>query len=420
MVQELTTQPTVFGRLGKGIARGLSETVPKEIERSRLAGGLKELGQQQGLNPFQQFAQLSSIPGVTPQMIQSGSELLRQQAQGQALAQQNSPKPSPFPPQQARGQSDSDIPSLTQADVLEKTQQGYIPPTIEDRDAFAGEAYNANPARFQNDPQQAIAWADQKIAQEEKIAQAYQAKHENLSKIQDNVVSRLKGQSDRLNTRVPAELYSTIEDEAIQATKPKKDGGGGLTEQQAMKLYGDKLNDASRDFAKIGEIGNWGITQRPASETLRSMKELQNKMEALDQTDNYAKQLISENKLSPKMAYAIAEPVSRVPSVNSFIKNLPEGNSESTIAETVYDVPGTLRIAPQLAKFVKENEKASPMAIAHEIEKKGYDASTWLQYLADHSNELNMRQRQSEQATTPLNTIAPWNDWWLQSFSGIE
>ncbi len=69
----------VFGRIGSGIGKGLAEQVPKEIERSRLSSGLKELAAKKDLTPFEQFAELSAIPGATPQMIESGTKLLREQ-----------------------------------------------------------------------------------------------------------------------------------------------------------------------------------------------------------------------------------------------------------------------------------------------------------------------------------------------------
>jgi hypothetical protein len=428
MCAQLIKQGNIFGRIGTGIGKGLAEQVPKEIERSRLASGLKQLGEQKGLTPFQQFAGLASVPGITPQMIQSGSELLRQQARGQALADfnssQNQPKPNPFSQGGPPAQQGIVPPSITQEKPLAEIQQGAIPPTIEEEFARAGQLYKANPAQFGNDPQKALDFVAAETERNQAINQAYQQKHENLNKIQDNVVSRLQSQSEKLNTQVPAELYSKIEDEAIQATKSRKEGGEGLTEQQAMKKYGDKLNDASRDFSKINEIGSWGITLRPAQSTLRSMKELQNKMEKLDQTDNFAKKLISKNKLSPKLAYAIAEPVSRVPQISSLIKGLPTLEAVETIAESKVppnvSIPKTLEIAPRLAELVKNNEKASPLAIAYEIEKKGYDPETWLQYVTDHAPELNLRQRQSEQASTPINIVSPWNDWWLSSFSGLD
>lgn len=97
-------RPSVFGRIGTGLGQGLAQQLPQEIERGRLASGLKSLSDQQGLTPFQQFSALASIPGITPQMIQSGAELLKQQgirnaykrggASGQEFQEQN-PQVSP-------------------------------------------------------------------------------------------------------------------------------------------------------------------------------------------------------------------------------------------------------------------------------------------------------------------------------------
>ncbi len=83
-------QANIFGRIGSGIGKGLAEQVPKEIERERLSSGLKNLGKNNdGLTPFQRFAELSSIPGITPQMIQSGGDLLRHEGIRNAYGNRN-------------------------------------------------------------------------------------------------------------------------------------------------------------------------------------------------------------------------------------------------------------------------------------------------------------------------------------------
>jgi hypothetical protein len=51
-----------LGRLGASIGRGLSEQVPQEIERTRLASGLKDLdANSSGMTPFQRLSKLSDI-----------------------------------------------------------------------------------------------------------------------------------------------------------------------------------------------------------------------------------------------------------------------------------------------------------------------------------------------------------------------
>lgn len=368
----------IFGRVGSGIGAGLAEQIPKEIERNRLASGLNELGEQKDLTPFQQFARLSSIPGVTPQMIQSGSDLLRQQARGQALAgldgQKSTQTAPPFPSPvsgsaQPANQTGSNVPSITKGNILETLQQGWQPRSEDEKFTAAGQKYNANPAFYGNDPQRAIDYENQIDATEEKRFLAAESQNERLSNIQRNLVSRLSDQSKRLNTQVPAELYSKIEDEAIQATKPRSEGGRGISEQQAMKEYGNKLNDASRQFEKISQLGNWGITMKPSSETLRAIKQLQGEMENLDQTDNAALKMVRESKVSPQFAYAVFQPVRRVPELAGEIKKLPNLEPVHTLFESKVPpsvaVPRTQDISPRLAEFVKNNEKASPLSIAY-------------------------------------------------------
>lgn len=77
-----------WGKVGKGfgkaLSEGLAESIPKEAMRYRLAEGLKSLEKDSAnLTPFQQFTKFASTPGVAenPQLIESGSRLLRQERQ---------------------------------------------------------------------------------------------------------------------------------------------------------------------------------------------------------------------------------------------------------------------------------------------------------------------------------------------------
>lgn len=73
-------QGNIFGRIGSGIGQGLAEQLPKEIDRNRLASGLKQFEQESAnLTPMQVVARAAAIPGSTPQLIQTLGELAKQQ-----------------------------------------------------------------------------------------------------------------------------------------------------------------------------------------------------------------------------------------------------------------------------------------------------------------------------------------------------
>jgi hypothetical protein len=108
MAGQKIKQGNIFGRIGSGLGQGLAEQLPKEVERYRLASGLEDISNQTDLTPFQKFARLASQPGSTPQIVDSGSRLLQQEARGKALSDfqgqggqgqpsQQNKQPPPFP-----------------------------------------------------------------------------------------------------------------------------------------------------------------------------------------------------------------------------------------------------------------------------------------------------------------------------------
>ena len=96
----------IFGRIGSGIGKGLAEQLPKEIERGRLASGLKNLGQAGG-SQYEQIAGLLGTPGVTPEIAGAilpylQQHLARQEAQKRLGGEQgNIPQQNQLMPQQS-------------------------------------------------------------------------------------------------------------------------------------------------------------------------------------------------------------------------------------------------------------------------------------------------------------------------------
>lgn len=92
----------VFGRIGKGLGQGLSEQLPKEIERGRLSKGLKTLSEKaknEKLSPLDIFTEAAGIPGITPQHLYTMAPILNQQVQKQNFLSRGKGVPGQTPDQ---------------------------------------------------------------------------------------------------------------------------------------------------------------------------------------------------------------------------------------------------------------------------------------------------------------------------------
>jgi hypothetical protein len=425
-------QGDIFGRVGTSIGKGLAENVPKEIERNRFRQGVEYLGKEgANMSPFQKLGYLQSLPGTTPQFTASAADLLNKEAQGRALEninrQSNVNNENFFKnnAQSPNQNGDQNAPSITDAETLEKSLEGYIPKTRDELDQRAAQLFNANRARYNNDPTEALVAAQDEDSRNQKIAQAHQEKYQNLDKTQQNVKETLRLQSNNLKVKVPANVYSKIESEAIRATKPISKGGEGLTEEQASKDYGEKLDKISRQYENVKSIGNWGITFKSPKKTLDTINALEKDFRERDDTQNLGDEFINKQKLSPMFAFSLAEPVRNNKSLSRDMKKLPKLEREFFLNKPKninsfadFSVQQTEDIAPKFAEYLKKGG-ASPLAVAYELEKNGYDADTFLNYVVENQKALNLTANQIDQIEKPRNAVGTINDVWLSSFTGL-
>lgn len=447
----------VWGRLGEQVGRGLAESIPREVERSRLASGLSQFADQSAnLNPVQQLAQLSAVPGVTPQMIQTFGELARQQARANAFQggaggqgqtgsiqpgianqpqargqpQQQQMPVSPFPQFQSAPDQAKPSPSITREEPLARAQQGYIPPGLQERYGEAERRFTQRPAFYNNDPAQAVAEVDREVDIENQRQQAFESLESKLTGIQQKAVESLRQRTTALGaSRIPENAYSKIEDQFIQDTKSKADGGAGLPIEQAAKKYGHKLDEIARDYGAVGTIGSWGLTDESAKKAQQSIRSLQKRFAERGDTENFADQLIAKSGISPSVAYAMAQPVRENKELNSYMSKIPSIQKELKITPTAYaigpqrafsekQIQKTQAISRELA--TKLGKTGSPLAVAYELQKKGYDPQIWLDYLTEHADELDLPPSQQRQLAKPDTWGGTMGDWWLKSFTGIE
>jgi hypothetical protein len=417
-------QPSVFGRIGTGLGRGLSETLPKEIERERLASGLKDLGDKKGLSAFQQFAGLASTPGITPQMIESGTNLLRQQAIINSINQQNEPPPrsQPF---NVFDQDKKGTPSATTTESTEAALNPYIPPSGPEQEQLARKLMAAEPQVYPT-IESARQGVGSQISANVQQSNAKLAKRDLEESVQNAAEAKLRNEIGTVGATLPGTLTSRLQQNAVDDVTSKE-----LSPDQAKVKYGKEADALSKTFANIRSWGNIGLIGNSSKELLTSIKGLQQNAKNGNFQKEAADSMIADNGVTPQFAYATMYPVGDIKPLNDELKKLP--NIKPRL-EKVSGSPGlaginlarpnnenqkqlTTDIVPKLAKAM--GLEGSPLAVAYELDQKGYDSQIWKDYLLN--SDINLSDYQRDELEKPQPGFFGWlNDWWLKSFSGVK
>jgi hypothetical protein len=214
-VQIIPQSGTLFGRVGRALGEGLSEQIPKEMDRYRLAKGLEEFEKtSRGKTPFQQQIDLYKIPGYTAEMGYTMTPLLRQEQMREAGPlkgvedRERAPGERREDPEIRRGareERDRRAPSVIARELGERTEpsprpglkgkeltEAQLTPLIK-KDATqlyneAAELSRANPVNFPS-PADALPVVEQReatrianIEAEQKVAQTADALSERIRK----------------------------------------------------------------------------------------------------------------------------------------------------------------------------------------------------------------------------------------------
>lgn len=430
MVQIIEQDGDLFGRIGKGIGQGLSEQIPKEVERYRLSSGLKALEKDSAnLTPLQQLTRLSSIPGITPQMVQSFGDLAKQQAFSKIFQDQQSAQtqqPREYIPRQEdfTSASPSTSPqSATTKEGVQATLQPFVPPPYQQLVKEASELMSKNPGvSFDS----ALGAVQNKYNQEQAISDAMIRKRQLEQDVQSKAESELGKEIQRRGANIPGNVLSKIENEAIASVRD-----GKMTEKQASTKFGEDAEKISRDYSAVKGLGNYNLILDSPEKILSSIKNLRKQFSSRNESRELADTLIGENGLSPPFAYALANPVSSQKDLSSEIDSLPSLKTKTKVIPGGMGVIGTsgtprkdveaksLDVSKKLAPLL--GKKGSPLSVYYELEKKGYDPEIWKNYLIDNQNDLDLTVNQVQELNKKSSSWQGWlNDWWLKAFSGTK
>lgn len=180
----------------------------------------------------------------------------------------------------------------------------------------------------------------------------------------------------------------------------KKDGGEGLTQEQAIKKYSDELNQANREYLDLSTLSPWS-----PKEFNRRVNALQKNFASRGEQQMMMDQLISDYQLSPMYAAHKAYPIKQgdIPTLNSLGVKVGTGKLGGVTYPNVTNLT--------YEKLKNEMGKThSPLSIAYELQNRKQDADKWLDYLDKHRENLEVWQ--ADQLGKNLNVL-DLKDTWL-------
>ena len=443
-------QPSVSAAVGAGLGSGLSEQIPREIGRYRLASGLKQFSDQSsGMTPMQQITGLLSIPGVSdsPQMMQVLGDMAKQGAFSRAIKQaygidpEEEAQPTPgvptnqmagtapmgegfqrsdipsrgeasaLPQQEMGGAPSEDIPTLGTKEGIEATLSPFIPRTEQQ---IARDASRNNPQLFEFNPQSAMDIERRKDVAERERREALESRRIKEAEVENKIRSSLRDISERMGSgSIPGDVYADIERDAIRAVKD-----GRLTESQAAQEYGKKMRDRARDYSNVRSL-RWSLLPGKQQELDRSINALQKTFKEEGDLENFGDTLVAQG-YTPTKSYSKAYPLKDFPELRKEIekmKRIPrdtKGLTEAGIME--FDKLRKSReekMFPILAN--KLGKEASPLSVAHELYARDYDPVSWLNYLDENRKKLNLSERQIRELGKDRSALINLKDLWLES-----
>lgn len=450
-------QPSLSARIGTGFGQGLAESLPKEMERGRLSQGLKELGQKEGLSPFQRFAALSSLPGVTPQMIQSGSELLKQQGSREAYSRRAGKGQQTPGGQFSQGLQDTQFggdrfQGKASAGRNENSNEhGTInqsgQPQIENTNPIRKEALPVapwSPERFDKEvdnvlkdfPDMAVPDALNEAKNREERYLAQPAAQREIDDYRFRTREKLYNEFDRqLGTKLQKSkegIYQDVDGVTLERMKrlAERDlvSNPNANPNEVANNRTNQLIQYAKAKTQLSTLANRGIIAsilpNKKEETLSKLKSYQKIFANTGNEEEYFNKLKSDAanggfSLSPRGAASIAYPLNSnaqqyISKAKPVYSNAFELKPESTKIAT-----HSRKYAIDLEPTIKDED--SILTYAMELRKKDphFDEHSFFEQLRDDMNTLKLNPRQQREIAEGEGDYFPdWGDIFLFPYGG--
>jgi hypothetical protein len=415
---------SLFGRIGSGFAKGLSEQVPKEIERNRLASGLKSLGEQKGLSPFQQYSGLVAAAHEYPEIIRSGAELLKHQSQRQNYANRGAAEAGQRIPRQldnvdfanlnnrqggngARAPESSEIPQgnyapgepqIVDKNPLSPELQPAIRWTPEERDAEIGRVWDQNPQLTFPEVSQIVADNERRYLE---APEDYRKQQQSLEETQEKVNKEIEDQirkklhipkGEEIFSKLPGETQNRIERGVAKDLRKNPNA----TVKDLVNTWTDRALNNAKDKTELAKLANRSLDEKlfKKTENLEKLKSKGKSFKEFGNSEeyyNFLKDPAEGIGLSPEGAASIAYELSKPAA--SYINKIEESTGSNFEKNAI-------KYAADLGDYLSRDD--SILSIAKNIKDKDpfFDIKTFMSEIRKNQDELGLSPVQKREIET--------------------
>lgn len=439
MPQVIEQQGSPIGRLGKGIGKGLSDQIPKEIDRYRLTSGLDKFAKESsGKSPFQQAVDFYKIPGATAEMGYTLFPLLQQEAKRNAaagLAEKGETS-------HKSGKTNAVVTGIedTEGNIkpymrkgknkfseenkglkpLEATKAQITP--IErlsgsEKYGLAAEMSRDNPQLWPT-PEDALPIIESDEATRIANRQELRSTGDVADALQQRVKNNLEGAwiKDKTVGEIPGTVQSRIFDNIEnQLADPKNKKSEAELTKEGRKL-GESIAKAHTNLKSASK--EWFVTPKSIRKTVAEIREPFEKAGALEEFADLAS---ANFGWSPQIAASHAEPLNK--SQMNFFKEHVKEPKRSALASTFVDAyePGDVKkksiiLADDIADFIDEDTNI--LSLVAEAQRKHLDPNILLDRLKINrdSGLWKPSEKQQRQLQKIIPTVPSIGDFYISLF----
>jgi hypothetical protein len=444
-------QANIFGRIGSGIGKGLSEQIPKEIERNRLVSGLKDFEQNyQNLTPVQQLSRLAQS-GANPQTIQSFTELAKQGNLAQANQRragmigegmQQSASPSFRDIQFGRpGQQQSNSAMSSQQQKGQSAILGQGQPQIVEKNPLSEEMLPAilltpqqraeEEVRYQNmgyTPSQSKDLVSDDEALRLAQPKSFRDRQEYLKGVSSSLGENLENDIKTRLQKSGENIFSEISGDALKnmtrAAERDLVSNKNATEKDVVEKWSRKALEIARAQGKLNTLADTTGVESifKGDSTLKALNEYSDIYKEADNSYEYQEILKNKFNLSPLKASSIAfKPTKNVEDyISSFKPASPRYALGGELPPKSQDAAKNARKAAiEIENKITPND--SILSIVANLSKKDpyFDSASFFDQLSEDKNFIGLNDRQRQELAERVPRWKPtWGD--ILVFPGLK